>query len=195
MQREGGDRAALLQSQPPNEGCKPPAIKPFQSSSPAITPDRRATALVIECPQWVESEHCQQRPFAYYLGMLKHLLVVILSALMGSTVGTLLWVAWEGGTGAPDPLGFITGFALATTIFTIPGAMLLMYLSFEFADRRVKLPVQCLLLLALGSLAGAAILAFIAPSFVALGALFGFATAVAFVGTMSGLGSFPSRVG
>lgn len=127
--------------------------------------------------------------------MLKHLLVVILSAVVGSTTGTLMWVAWEGGTGAPDPLRFVTGFALFTTMFTIPGAMLLMYLSFQLAERRVKLPVLCLLLLALGLLAGAAIMAFIAPSLVTFGALLGFATAVAFVATMSGLRAFPSRVG
>ena len=127
--------------------------------------------------------------------MLKHLSAVILSAVIGSTIGTLLWVAWEGGTGGPDPLGFVTGFALLTTMFTLPGAMLLMYLTFELADRGVKFPVLCPLLLALGTLAGAAILMFITPSLVALGAVFGFAEAVAFVATMIGLGSFPSRVG
>ena len=127
--------------------------------------------------------------------MLKHFLAVVLSAVIGSTIGTLMWVTWEGGTGDPNPLRFVTGFALFTTMFTIPGAMLLMYLSFQLAERRAKLPVLCLLLLALGLLAGAAIMAFIAPSLVALGALFGFATAVAFVATMSGLGAFPTRVG
>lgn len=127
--------------------------------------------------------------------MFKHLLAVVLSAVIGSTIGTLTWVAWEGGTGAPDPLRFVTGFALFTTMFTIPGAMLLMYLSFELADRRVTLPVRGLLLIALGSLVGAAILAFIAPSFIALGALFGFATAAAFVAIMSSFGAFSSRLG
>jgi hypothetical protein len=90
---------------------------------------------------------------------------------------------------------FVTGLALFTVMFTIPGAMLLMYLAFALGGRRLSLPAECLLLVVLGTLAGAGMLAVINPSWVALGALYGLATAAAFVATLGALKAFPPRVG
>lgn len=117
--------------------------------------------------------------------MLRHLSAVVLSGLLGSTLGTMLWVAWEGGTGAPSPIRFVVGFALFTSVFTLAGAVLLMYLALKFAERGLLACQASVLLLAVGTLAGAGMLVFFTPYFMALGALYGFLTALAFVAALN----------
>lgn len=127
--------------------------------------------------------------------MLRHLSAVILSALIGSTLGTLIWAAWEGGTGDPNPVRFVAGFALFTMMFTIPGAIGLMYLALKLAERGLTLALASLPLAAAGTLGGAGMLAFSTPYFMALGALYGLLTAAAFVAALSVLKGYRSPFG
>jgi len=113
--------------------------------------------------------------------MLRHLLTVIVSALIGSTVGTLIWTVFEGGTGAVDPIKFSARLAVGTLWFTIPGAVLLMAATFALASRGHSQSQAAIVLLLLGALAGAAMLALFSPYFILLGAVFGALTAAAFV--------------
>lgn len=109
--------------------------------------------------------------------MWRYLLIVLLSAAMGSLGATALFAAVMGGTGAADPVRFVFAFALFTMMFTIPGAMMLVGLRAIVAERGLgRLPSGALVAL-FGALSGAAILAVILNN-PALGALYGFSTAV-----------------
>lgn len=106
-----------------------------------------------------------------------------------------MWVAMEGGTGAPSPIRFVTAFALSTTLFTFPGAMLLMYLTIKLAHRGLTENEASLLLLVGGTVAGAAaMLFFFTPQLIAIGALYGFVTAAAFIAALRILKGYPARI-
>ena len=126
--------------------------------------------------------------------MLRDLSAVTLSSLLGSVLGTLTWVAVEGGSGDPSPIHFVIGFALSTTLYTFPGAMLLMYFTIKLAGRGVNALEAFLLLLAGGTVAGAATLVFFPPNMIAIGALYGFVTAVAFIAALRVLKVYPARL-
>ena len=123
--------------------------------------------------------------------MVRHVSTVLLSALIGSLLGTLLLIAWEGGTGSINPAGFFLGFAATTMMFTVPGAILLMAMTFIFADRRLSQPQAAVLLVFAGTLAGAAILALLSMQPVLWGAIFGCLTAATFVSILSALRGYP----
>ena len=123
--------------------------------------------------------------------MVRHVSTVLLSALIGSLLGTLLLVAWEGGTGSVNPVGFFVGFAATTMLFTVPGAILLMAVTLVLADRRLSQPQATVLLVLAGTLAGAAMLAFLSMQPVLWGAIFGCLTAATFVSILSALGGYP----
>jgi len=125
--------------------------------------------------------------------MLRHVLAVILSALFGSTLSTLLLIAWSGGTGAEDPIGFFVGFTLATLIFTIPGCLLLMYLTLSLAEAGWARGKTMLLLFA-GPIGGAA-MSMLFGTLVALSldAFYGVVTAATFVAALHLLRCYPAR--
>jgi hypothetical protein len=125
--------------------------------------------------------------------MFRHLFVVPLSALFGSFGGTVIWVAYEGGTGAPDPVGFFIGIAATTLMFTVPGAALLMAATFVLAERGFRPHRAFVALIMLGSFVGAAMLALFSSYFMALGAAYGCLTAVAFVSMLWIFGAYPSN--
>lgn len=93
-----------------------------------------------------------------------------------------------------NPAAFVTGFALATMFFTIPGSMLLMLLTIILADRGMKASESSVPVVVAGTVAGASVLAFFSLQFMALGALYGFLTGVAFVSTLALSNGFPSRL-
>ena len=126
--------------------------------------------------------------------MLRHVLAVILSALFGSTLSTLLLIAWSGGTGAEDPIGFFVGFTLATLIFTIPGCVLLMYLTLSLAEAGWARRKTMTLLLFAGPIGGAA-MSMLFGTLVALSldAFYGVVTAATFVAALHLLRCYPAR--
>src|SRR5687767_7954516 len=125
--------------------------------------------------------------------MARHLLVVLLSALIGSTLGTAIWFFLQGGTGASEPIRSLTGFAAGTLMFTVPGAVILMGATFVFADRNLSLSQAAYLTVAIGTLLGAGMMGLIAPTLTAAGAIFGGLTALAFVSLLKLIGAYPGR--
>jgi hypothetical protein len=123
--------------------------------------------------------------------MVRHVLTVFFSAFIGSLLGTLLLVAWEGGTGSINPVSFFVGFAVTTMMFTVPGAILLMAMTFVLADRRLSEPQAAILLVIAGTLAGAAMLALFSMQPVIWGAIFGCLTAATFVSILSAFRGYP----
>ena len=126
--------------------------------------------------------------------MVRHVLAVILSALFGGTLSTLLLIAWSGGTGAEDPTGFFVGFTLATLIFTISGCVLLMYLTLSLAEAGWARRKTMTLLLFAGPIAGAA-MSMLFGTLVALSldAFYGLVTAATFVASLHLLRCYPAR--
>jgi hypothetical protein len=124
--------------------------------------------------------------------MLRHLATVLISALTGSVVGTIIWTTIEGGTGAPDPVRFVAGFAAMTLWFTIPGAVMLMAATFALADRGLRQRQTAISLIAAGTVIGAAMLVLSSSYFMLLGAMFGGLTAAAFVGVLWLLRAYPA---
>jgi hypothetical protein len=120
----------------------------------------------------------------------RQIATVLLSALIGSLLGTLVWVAFEGGTGAPNPVGFVAGFAVTTLMFTIPGAGILMALIWFLAVRGIPQSQAAFVVIVAGTIAGAGMLTLFPAYFMALGAVFGFLTAVTFVCVQWGLGVY-----
>lgn len=110
--------------------------------------------------------------------MLRYLTLVALSALIGSTIGTLLWVAWLGGTGAPNPARFIVSFMTFTLIFTFPGAMMLAGLRAVLTDRCVGARSSVFVVLLAAGFSGAAFAAVISLQIAVLGGVYALATAV-----------------
>ena len=127
--------------------------------------------------------------------MVRHLSIVLLSALIGSILGTLLLIAWTGGTGSPNPARFFAAFAATTMMFTLPGAVLLMAVTFSLADRCLKQSHAAALVVIAGTVAGAAMLAFVSMQSVFWGAVFGCLTAAAFVSILSALRGYPQPRG
>jgi hypothetical protein len=125
--------------------------------------------------------------------MFRHLITVLISALVGSAVGTLIWTAIEGGIGVPNnPVRVAAGIAVATLWFTIPGAIALMAVTFAFANRGVSQPQAAILVIIIGTALGAAMLAFFSPSLMPIGAMFGGFTAALFVSTLWVLRAYPA---
>lgn len=91
--------------------------------------------------------------------MLRHLSIVLISALIGSLIGTFIWTAVEGGIVASDPVRSVAGLAAMTLWFTIPGAVMLMAVTFAFASRGVPQYQAAFLLIIAGTLMGAVMLA------------------------------------
>ena len=131
----------------------------------------------------IDQNHCHTFEFGYCCTMVRLGSTVLLSAIVSSILGTLLLVAWEGGTGSINPAGFFVGFAATTMMFTVPGAILLMAMTFVLADRRLSQPQAAVVLLLAGTLAGAAMLALL--SMVIWGAIFGCLTAATFVSILT----------
>ena len=129
--------------------------------------------------------------------MVRHVTTVLVSALLGSLLGTLLLVVSEGGTGTPNPAGFIFGFTADTMMFTFPGAVLLMATTFLLAERRASQLQAAVLLVLSGALAGAAMLAliFFSIQFALWGAMFGLTTATAFTCILWALRGYPQPRG
>ena len=125
--------------------------------------------------------------------MVRHVWTVLLSALIGSLLGTLVLVLWEGGTGSVNPVRFFVGFAATMMMFTVPGAVLLMAVTFVLADRRLSQPQAAVLLVLAGTLAGAAMLALLSMQPVVWGAIFGCQTAATFVSILSALRGYPQH--
>jgi hypothetical protein len=75
-------------------------------------------------------------------------------------------------------------FALNATMFTLPGAMLLMHLTVQLADHGASSSVASVLLVVVGTLAGVTMLTLVFSNFSPLGALYGFVTAVAFIAAL-----------
>ncbi|MCL6740370.1 hypothetical protein LZ518_04400 [Sphingomonas sp. RB56-2] len=124
--------------------------------------------------------------------MLRHLSTVLISALLGSLVGTLIWTAIARDTGAADPVRFVAAFAAGTLWFTIPGAVALMAATFAFASRGLPQQQTAILLIVAGPLLGAAMLAMLPMDVMLLGAMFGGLTAASFVGTLWLLRAYPA---
>lgn len=70
---------------------------------------------------------------------------------------------------------------------------MLMFLALKFAERGLPSGQASRRLLAVGTLAGAGMLIFLAPGFIVLGALYGFLTALAFVTPLNLLKANPTR--
>lgn len=119
--------------------------------------------------------------------MIRLLLAVLISATLGSLAGTLICTLIEGGTGSTNPVRFVVGFATTTFMFTLPGAGLLMLVAWWLADRAVKPIPSAVIIVLVGSLAGAGMLSLFSAYFMALGALFGFLTAAIFVAMLYAL--------
>lgn len=109
--------------------------------------------------------------------MARYIVLVVLSALIGSGLATMMWVAWEGGTGAPNPVGFVMGMTLTTMLFTVPGAVMLMGLQAGLTERGIGVLWRNGLLLLFAALAGAAILSVWSFRLAALGSVYALSTA------------------
>jgi len=123
--------------------------------------------------------------------MLRHLSTVLISAVVGSLLGTVALLAVQGSTASPNPAQFLLGFGGATLVFTIPGAVLLMAATFRLAARPVRKSTAAVLLIIMGTVVGALMLSFTEQRFAPVGALFGSLTAFAFVSTLFGLRAYP----
>jgi hypothetical protein len=108
----------------------------------------------------------------------RYLALVLLSALIGSGLATVMWVSWEGGTGAPNPVGFVIGFALFTTLFTLPGAVMLAGLQATLTRRGVGVLWRDCFVLLFAAFAGAAIVFVLSLRLAALGSVYALATAL-----------------
>ena len=131
--------------------------------------------------------------------MWRTLLSVFLSAILGSAVATVVYFAWQGAVPATSEDGLGRMFFvvwLAASCFTIPGSILLA--GMELALSKSIRPEQALdgTLLAIGALAGAAILGILArdPELALVGAYYGFTTALLFVAFQRRLGSRRERL-
>jgi hypothetical protein len=111
--------------------------------------------------------------------MVRYIALVVLSALTGSGLATMMWVAWEGGTGAPNPSGFIIGMALTTMFFTVPGALMLTGLQATLKGRGGGLLLRHISLLLFAAFAGAAIVSVLSFRLAALGSAYALTTAFA----------------
>jgi hypothetical protein len=111
--------------------------------------------------------------------MWRYLMIVLGSAALGSLGGTVGFVLIMGGTGSPDPVGFVSGFTLFTMIFTTPGSIMLIGLRDILAERGLGRLQRDALVALFGALSGALILGLISPHNGGLGAFYGLSTAVA----------------
>jgi hypothetical protein len=111
----------------------------------------------------------------------RRFITALLSGTVSSIIGTVLWVAIEGGTGTSDPLGSVAVIAGFTLLFTIPGAIFLMVLAFLLAAWGIGQSRAAVVVIVVGSLTGVALLSLVSGQFMPLGALFGLVTASAFV--------------
>jgi len=130
--------------------------------------------------------------------MWRTLLSVFLSAILGSAVATLVYLAWQGAVPAisEDGLGrmFLVVW-LAASCLTIPGSIVLA--GMELGLSKSVRPEQALdgTLLAIGALAGAVLGALARDAELALvGAFYGFTTALLFVVFQRQLGSRRERL-
>lgn len=151
--------------------------------------DRQCRAAFTECrvsgrlierrnvAHWVESGHCSPQQFAYSWHVARYIALVVLSAFIGSGLATMMWVAWKGGTGAPNPAGFVMGMTLTTMFFTVPGAVMLMGLQAGLIERGIGVLWRSGLLLLFAALAGAAVLSVLSFRLAALGSAYALSTA------------------
>jgi len=131
--------------------------------------------------------------------MWRTLLSVFLSAILGSAVATLVYLAWQGAVPATSEDGLGRMFLvvwLAASCFTIPGSIVLA--GMELGLSKSVRPEQALdgTLLAIGALAGAAVLGGLArdAELALVGAFYGFTTALLFVVFQRQLGSRRERL-
>jgi hypothetical protein len=110
--------------------------------------------------------------------MLRYLTLVALSALIGSALATLAWVAWLGGTGAPDPARFVIGFTISSLVFTFPGAIILAGLRAVVGERGVDARFSIVVVMLVAAVSGATIATMISLQLAALGSVYALATAV-----------------
>lgn len=127
---------------------------------------------------WVENRHCSSQRLAYVRYVVRYIALVVLSAFTGSGIATLMWVAWEGGTGATNPAGFVMGMTLITMLFTVPGAVLLAGLQATLNERGVGVLWRGGLLLFIAALTGAAIISVLSSSLAAIGSAYALTTAL-----------------
>lgn len=127
----------------------------------------------------MESGHCSTQQFAYPCDVVRYIALVVFSAVIGSGLATIMWVAWEGGTGAPNPAGFVMGMALTTMFFTVPGAVMLTGLQATLTERGVGVLWRDGLLLLFAALAGAATLSVLSFRLAAVGSAYALSTAFA----------------
>lgn len=127
----------------------------------------------------MESGHCCTQQFAYACDVVRYIALVVFSAVIGSGLATMMWVAWEGGTGAPNPAGFVMGMALTTMFFTVPGAVMLTGLQATLTERGVGVLWRDGLLLLFAALAGAATLSVLSFRLAAVGSAYALSTAFA----------------
>ena len=113
--------------------------------------------------------------------MWRYLMIVLGSAALGSLGATVGFSLIMGGTGSPDPVRFVSGFALFTMIFTTPGSMMLVSLHSILAERGLRSLQRDALVALFGALSGALILGLISPHNAGFGAFYGLATAVALI--------------
>lgn len=130
--------------------------------------------------------------------MWRTLLSVFLSAILGSAVATLVYLAWQGAVPATSEDGLGRMFLvvwLAASCLTIPGSIVLA--GMELGLSKSVRPEQALdgTLLAIGALAGAVLGALARDAELALvGAFYGFTTALLFVVFQRQLGSRRERL-
>ena len=137
--------------------------------------------------------NCRFIHFVYRCAMMRHVTVVLVSAVVGSFLATLVWVALEGQTGAIEPTQFIIGASAFTLMFTIPGTVLLMAATLSLADRNFRQANAAVLVVIIGILAGAAMLALFGSDAIPVGAMYGGITAAVFVLVLRVFKAYPAR--
>lgn len=115
--------------------------------------------------------------------MWRTVIIVILSAALGSLSVTCIGTLMVDGTGAMEPVWFIIRVSMGTMIFTLPGALMLNGLRAILMEQNIQGWPATTTLLLVGAAAGGLILCFFLPFLLAMpvGGLYGFATAAMFV--------------
>lgn len=93
--------------------------------------------------------------------MWRHIVIIFFAAAVGSVAATTLLDSLAGPAGDPNPPKVVMGFSAASMIFSVPGAMMLVGIKAIITNRRWPAFIVGIIVLAIGAIVGAAILALI----------------------------------